>query len=98
MVVSRHIGAMPFLWVRAEDEAGPMSVRASLERNSIRLLSCVSEAGASADRPSSGWLGHYSRDEKVRLSGMWNVRETDGRYDPKFLDVLEEWAGKTDPI
>lgn len=37
--VSETIGAMRFLWLPMEDEAGPESVRGIVERNSIALLS-----------------------------------------------------------
>lgn len=38
-LVSTHIGAMPFLWLPVEDEAGPNSDRGLLERNAIALPS-----------------------------------------------------------
>jgi len=39
MAVSEYICRMPFLWVGVEDAASRHSIRAQLERNSIRLLS-----------------------------------------------------------
>ncbi len=94
--VSGYIRRMPFLFVRAEDAAGTSSVRAIIERNSIKLLSCSSATGESADRASSTWLGHYCPHDVVRESSLWNVRETDGEYDPSFLDVLERCAAQTE--
>lgn len=38
-MVSKHIGAMPFLWLAINDEPGPDSLRGVIERNSIGLLS-----------------------------------------------------------
>jgi len=37
--VSTFIGAMPFLWLAIDDDAGPDSLRGYIERNSIALLS-----------------------------------------------------------
>lgn len=96
--VSRCIGAMPFVWVEADDEPGPGSIRGSLESNLIALLSCIGPAGATADRPSEAWLGQYCSSEWVRRSGLWNVHHVEGRYDPEVVSVLEACASKTRPL
>jgi hypothetical protein len=94
--VSSHIRGMPFLWIRAEDDAGPDSVRAIIERNAIALLSCSApESGPTADPPSTGWLGHDCDNEAVRSSGLWNVRHVGERYDSSFLDLLESCVSNT---
>ena len=63
--VSRHIGAMPFLWLEVNDAPGPRSERGFIERNAIALLSGWHEP---VDPPSSGWIGHESDRERVRRS------------------------------
>lgn len=96
--VSDHIRAMPFLLVRADGEAGAQCDRAAIERNAIRLLSRCSASGSDADPPSPYWLGQHCPHDVVRRSALWNVRETEGRYDPNFLELLEHCARKTEPI
>jgi hypothetical protein len=86
--VSSYIGAMPFVWIEADDDPGPTSIRAQIEQGCISLLS----AAVALDPASSGWLGHHARDEAIRSSGLWNVRHVGGVYAPAFLDVLERCA------
>lgn len=87
--VSKHIGAMSVLWLAIEDEAGPASDRAYLERNVIGLL--VSPSGP-VDLPSADWLGRFSPNERIRNGGLWNLNFLDYSYSDEFLDVLEEYA------
>lgn len=68
--VSRHLGAMPLLWVEVAD----CHERGAIERDMIALLS-------NAERPridpsSAQWLGHHAAAEAVRASGLWNVNHT----------------------
>jgi hypothetical protein len=79
--VSRHIGAMPFLWLSVPDRAD----RGFLERNNITLTSCLS---AGADPPSASWLGRHADREEIRASGLWNVDHVYYRLDPGFLDLF----------
>ena len=95
--VSAYINSMPFLWMAADDEPGPASIRRVIETNALPLLSGSSETGDTADRPSDQWLGHHCPNESLRRSGLWNVRDVDGRYDPGFLDLLESCVEQTDP-
>ena len=83
IAVSQVIGNMPFLWVSIEDDPGPRSLRAFVERNSIALLS-----NSLIDPPSSSWLGQHCNRDKVRSSGLWNSDHTEKSYDPAFLDTL----------
>jgi hypothetical protein len=85
--VSWHICKMPFVWIEANDDPGPSSLRGYIEQNAIALLSNYGKE--SADPPSPGWLGRYCDRERVRRSGLWNSNHVDERYDPKFLDCLE---------
>jgi hypothetical protein len=85
--VSAYLGTMPFVFVAVDDEASRDSHRATIERNSIGLLSAARREGI--DGPSKAWLGHYCPNSKVRASGLWNHQHVDSRYDPAFLDLLE---------
>ncbi|WP_207707562.1 hypothetical protein [Desulfofundulus thermobenzoicus] len=89
--VSEYIGKMPFLWLKVDDEPGPASMRKYIERNAVALLSAASRLRI--DLPSEGWLGHSSRHEAVRVSGLWNVDHVFEEYDPDFLDLFERLAG-----
>lgn len=86
--VSRHIRAMPFLWIEARDQAGPSSVRSYLERNSIALLNNLDKPPI--DPPSENWLGNYCPNEYVRKSGLWNVRHVKKEYEHRFLGTMEK--------
>jgi len=93
--VSAHIGSMPFLCIEIDDESGPDSDRAMVEKNAIILL--AGEDGASPlDAPSEDWLGHHSIEERIRNSGLWNLDYVgkSGKtytYNPEFLDVLKSY-------
>ncbi len=87
--VSAHIGAMSVLWLAIEDEASPSSDRAYIERNLIGML--VGKARP-ADPPSPEWLGRFSPNERIRLSGLWNLDFTDYTYSHDCLDVLDEYV------
>lgn len=93
--VSNRLGAMRVLWLKADDAPGPDSLRAYIETHSIRLLSTSSNSGDTADRPSDVWLGHSCPNAAVRASGLWNVRDTTGAYDPGVLKVIEDWIERT---
>ena len=91
--VSRHIRAMPFLWLNVGDERGPESDRGTIERNAIALLSGYCEPAL--DPPSADWLGGSSDRCRVRRSGLWNNRHVDEKYNPCFLDTMETWLERT---
>jgi hypothetical protein len=79
--VSRHIGAMPFLWLSVPGRAD----RGYLESNSIALLSCLT---GGPDQPSASWLGRHAERAEIRESGLWNVHHVSGHYEPAFLHRL----------
>ena len=91
--VSKVIGGMPFLWLALEDESGPESRRARIEKNSIALLSNYSKPAL--DPPSHDWLGRQCNRERVRNSGLWNSDHVDDSYSPAFLEELEQWVSGT---
>ena len=94
--VSRYIRRMPFLWVNVDDPPSPNSDRAFIERNAIALLSGY--VARNSDTPTRQWLGQFSDREKVRRSGLWNNNHVNERYEPAFLDVLEQLIANTNRI
>ena len=86
--VSAHIRQMPFLWLSVLDAPGRASARGRIERSAIALLSCY--ASTALDPPSANWLGNHSDREKIRESGLWNSDHVDERYEPEFLDEMED--------
>jgi hypothetical protein len=94
--VSEYIRALPFLFVAAEDEPGPASLRGVIERNSIALLSNY-QRGA-LDPASSNWLGAQSGRDRVRMSGLWNSNHVNEEYDPAYLGLLERVCLNTQPV
>ncbi len=95
VLVSRTIGAMPFLWLAVEDAPGPASQRGLVERNAIALLSNFGRQAL--DPPSPNWLGRACTRERVRASGLWNNNHVEDAYDPAFLDELERLIGGSRP-
>jgi hypothetical protein len=86
-MVSRYIGAMPFLYLSVDDAPGAESLRGQIEKNSIALLSNFERS--SLDPPSLSWLGQFSDRPRVRESGLWNNNHVDQTYDSQFLVDLE---------
>ena len=95
-LVSDYINSMPLLWLAIDDEPGPDSQRAYIERCAIALLSQEDEG--LLDPPSPAWLGHHSSRESVRNSSLWNNRHVGEPYSPSFLDLMEERIGETRPL
>lgn len=88
--VSWHLQHMPVLWLGVGDDPGPDSVRGTIERNAIALLSNTHSEEKPIDPPSDTWLGRWADREEVRRSGLWNVNHLDEGYDPGFLDLFEQ--------
>ena len=91
-LVSKHIRAMPFLWLDVTvGEDGGRVMRRHLEANSIALLSNMGRPGSKGalDPPSADWLGNFCPNASVVRSGLWNVNHVADNYDAGFLDVLE---------
>ncbi|MCW8137449.1 MAG: hypothetical protein KIT58_00920 [Planctomycetota bacterium] len=84
--VSAAIGQMPFLWIEADDEPGPASVRATIEQGCIGLLCRARAQGL--DAPSASWLGRHARAPEIRSNGLWNVDHVEKGYTPAVLDLL----------
>lgn len=90
--VSSYIRDLPFLWLKIKDEPGPNSDSGYIEKNSIALTSNYRKD--TMDPRDDGWLGYHSPKEKIRRSGLWNSDHVPERYDPEFLDVMEEYIQK----
>jgi len=90
--VSAALGEMELLWLAIDDPPSRHSLRGVIERNAIALLSNYEKPPL--DTPSPQWLGHFSLKSKVRQSGLWNQRHVEEKYDPSFLDTLEELIGR----
>jgi len=89
--VSEHVGDMSILWVNVDDEPGPDSERAFIERSVIALLATVGRH----DSPSPDWLGRYSARQEIRESGLWNLNHLGASFDNKVFDVLERCVRRT---
>ena len=83
MAVSRHIGAMPVLWLTVPYPA----TRADVEQNSIALTSCLA---AGQDQPSPGWLEHHAIPGQIRQSGLWDVERVTRPCRHGFLATLRQ--------
>lgn len=86
--VSEYIGAMQLLWVGVDDAPGPSSDRGVIEAGTIALLSNCDRRPI--DPPSAHWLGRDARSERVRSSGLWNVKHVRQPADPRALEVLAD--------
>jgi hypothetical protein len=83
LAVSRHIGAMPLLWLAVPDRHD----RRTIETGAIALLSNRNDGG---EPPTHGWLGRHADSQAVRTSGLWNVRDVDAYADPNILALIEK--------
>jgi len=93
--VSEYICDLPFLWVDVDDEPGPNSDRAYIERNAIALVSNYQKE--SIDPRNDSWLGVKSPRTEISNSGLWNINHVAESYDPSFLDRLSDAVGETVP-
>lgn len=92
VAVSAVIGDMPFLWPPVEDNPGPDSLRGTIERYAIALLSNYRRP--TLDPPSHSWLGQYCNWGRVQISGLWNSEHVDATYEPTFVDTLARLVGR----
>ena len=94
--VSDSIRDLPFLWISVDDEPGPESDRAYIERNAIALVSHLEKEPL--DSRSEGWLGKHSPRKEIRKSGLWNINHVEEDYDSAFLDRVAEAVDSTTPV
>ena len=86
--VSSYLSVMPCVWIEVDDEPGPTSLRALIERNAIALLSNLGREPV--DPASSSWLGRFSDRKLVSRSGLWNQRYVEERHDRGFFETFEQ--------
>ncbi len=86
-VVSDYLRTMSVLWIAVDDQPGPQSDRAFLERNIIALL-----AHQNLQKTSGNWLGNSSPNEHIRSSRLWNVDHVKRRFDERALNVFEDYV------
>lgn len=91
--VSDYLRDLPFLWVKIDDEPGPESDRAYIERNALALVSNLDKEPI--DSRDEEWLGHHSPVEDIQESGLWNIDHVSEQYDPDFLDTLAGYIDDT---
>jgi len=91
--VSDHIRDLPFLWINVNDEPGPESDRAYIERNAIALVSNYQREPI--DARDDQWLGTNSPRNEISDSELWNINHVDEQYDPAFLDRLAATVEQT---
>ena len=94
--VSEYIRQLPFLWVDVDDDPGPESDRAFIERNAIALVSNFGKEPI--DPRNEDWLGKESPVAEIHKSGLWNINHVTERYDPRFLDLLEASIEQTEAL
>jgi hypothetical protein len=90
--VSEIIGELSVIWLDVDDDAGPLSERAYLERNAIGLLSRM---GVLTPATRSSWIGQLSPDWRIATSGLWNLNHLFQKPDDDFLDRLERAIDRT---
>jgi hypothetical protein len=91
--VSEYIRDLPFLWIDVDDEPGPESDRAYIERNALALVSNYRKD--SLDPRNDNWLGRASPRSEISNSGLWNINHVGEQYDTAFLDRLADAVEET---
>lgn len=90
--VSKIIGDMTVLWLDIQDEPSPRSDRAFLERNTIGLLS---RAYTTAGHRHETWLGNYSPNINIPLSGLWNLNHLNALPNEDFAGLFSLYVEAT---
>ncbi|MBA7467548.1 hypothetical protein ES707_02769 [subsurface metagenome] len=90
--VSEVIGKMRILWLNIPDEPGPQSDRAFIERNAIGTLS--REYLVAGHRHSS-WLGNFSPNINIPLSGLWNLNHLNEQPHEAFAEIFSTYVEAT---
>lgn len=84
--VTDDIRDLPLLGVDVDDDPGPESDRAYIERNAIALVSNFETE--SLDPRDEEWLGYHSPVAEIGESGLWNITHVSEDYRPEFLETL----------
>ncbi|MER9456583.1 hypothetical protein [Mesorhizobium sp. M0478] len=86
--VSCYLLKLSFARLSVDDEPGPVSLRGTIERQSIALLTNFERPALDPATPS--WLGSASNRPLVVGSGLWNQRHVTEKHDPAFLATLAQ--------
>ena len=76
--------------IEVDDEPGPESQRATVERGSIALLSNYHRDRI--DPRKDSWLGAESDAEEIRLSGLWNINHVEECRPEGFFSTFESYV------
>lgn len=90
--VSETLGLMKVLWLDVPDSPMASSDRAFVERNAIGALSRYNLLNAFE---SNLWLGNYSAEYRITLSGLWNLNHLFEQPHGAFLGVLQHYVDVT---
>lgn len=90
--VSIYISRLFVLFIEIGDEPGKNSLRAIVEKNLIALFT---EAHLGLERAGDHWLGRWSPHDKIRQSGLWNVRGIGDMCDLKVVDFICKMGAAT---
>jgi hypothetical protein len=83
---------MRILWLDVGDAPAAFSDRAYVERNAIGALSRFNVLVGSVPET---WLGSYSTEYRISVSGLWNLNHLFERPDPAFINVLQHYVDVT---
>lgn len=83
---------MQVVWLDVDDTPGPESERAYLERNAIGLLSRLGLLGSGSE---PDWLGRFSSDWRIAISGLWNLNHLFYKPDVDFMERLTAAVERT---
>lgn len=90
--VSRLIGSMRVLWVSIPDPPSATSDRAFIERNAIGALS---RQNILTRKILPHWLGNFSPEFRIALSGLWNLNHLFVQPHAEFVSVLRHYVEVT---
>jgi hypothetical protein len=93
--VSEYLARMSVMWVSVDDDPGPQSARAVIERGAIALLS---NRLSPVDPPSDNWLGRTSSRPEIQRSGLWNLNYVSDDVQLGFLDLLSDAVERMEAV
>jgi hypothetical protein len=94
--VSEHIRDMPFLVLGVNDDPGPTSDRAKIEKNLIALISHTRRSNASVKQDS--WVGQNVPRAEIWKTGLWNIEHVSGFYRSSILSDVAEYRKQMSEI
>lgn len=91
-LVSDYIGHLGVIVLDVDDMPSAISDRAYIEKNAIALLSSIN---SSFNFSTLNWLGNWSPRHEIKSSCLWNINYINSNYDLDFLQIFEQYIGKT---